>query len=268
MNHNRKIQLHPTLNFVEDIQVICRPLKMLGITYFAHVKVIGNKFSAISNNPAFIEHYLQQHYYNVDIHTANSTYLGPYVLWDGITRYGLSEKMHIEAGQFGVLHTFSIIEKEDHVYQFFHFATNKPGTAINQIYLSQLDFLKLFILYFKDTMKSSKHLNRAYELEFTLNKDAQGFSFNEEDYKLITPDFVLKKFDLPECTKPLTKREISILKELHSGNTISQIAHINNIAEITVNKTIANIKEKTDCKTHFQLGEFFARHFEAVNMIK
>jgi len=49
-----KISNHPTLLYSQEISDICRPLKKLKITYFAHVRITNEKkFSGIASNPLF-----------------------------------------------------------------------------------------------------------------------------------------------------------------------------------------------------------------------
>src|SRR4051794_30499128 len=93
-----KISQHPNLIHAHDLRELCRPLENLNITYFTHAHVDNNgQFSALTNNPRFSEHYLRNQYYNADIHLAQTSELGNYVIWDAIERYGLSAKMHQEA---------------------------------------------------------------------------------------------------------------------------------------------------------------------------
>ena len=154
------ISQHPIFNHANEIKDICKPLEKLSINYFAHVRVDNeNNFSVLANNTGFLEHYLRNEYYNADIHLADNSKFGNYVIWDAIERYGQSEKMHREAAQFGVQHTFTIIEKNQNSNDYYHFAHQSSSNSINQVYLSNLDLLKCFILHFNDNVSQTNLLS-------------------------------------------------------------------------------------------------------------
>ena len=175
------ISKHPALIHSQDMETICRPLTNLGITYFAHVNVTKQgHFSGISNNAKFAEHYLKNKYYNADIHLAKKNNLGCYILWDSLDRVGLSEKMHTEAAQFGVRHTFTIIEKKHFHSDFYHFATHVKNNSINQVYIENIDLLQRFIIYFNKVISSSSVLIKAYDIVFKLDHLSQGYTIRED----------------------------------------------------------------------------------------
>ncbi len=260
---------HPTFNQTQDIVDICRPLQLLNVDYFCHAYVdnAGN-FSALSSNPAFGEHYLNKKYYNADIHLAKTTQFDKYVLWDAIERTGQSAQMYMEGLEFGLDHVFTIIEKSSNGSHFYHFASSTADSSINQMYLSNIDLMKLFITHFKDKTRGSKSLAAAFDFTFSIDQHAPGFTTKEvnanntaemrkEFIELVSAN---KKFHVTEG-KPLSKREIEILAWLHYGKSISQVANILGVSDITIAKHISNIKDKVGYYTQFQLGEFFSKCF-------
>lgn len=268
------IKSHPALNFAQDIADICQPLKQLNISYFSHVHIDNtNKFSTLNNNPNFIAHYLNNKYYNVDIHMAEPGLLGDYIVWDAIECDGQTAKMDEESVAFGIKHTFTIIEKNNTGHHYYHFANNSSNQSINQIYVANIDLLKLFILHFKDKIRNSKQLSQAYDLKFNLDHNAEGYTLKTDIHDVsqeLRKSLFLNKmgqinsFD-PNIIKPLSHREIEILAWLHHGKKVNDIAKITGLAEVTVNKHITNIKEKTQCYTPFQLGELFSTMFHHSN---
>lgn len=251
-----KILKHPTLNFAQEIKAICSPLQKFQISYFAQARINKEKeFACLTTGPEFLQHYLKNNYYNADIHLASKEQFGQFVIWDAIERVGLSDKMHTEAGQFGVKHTFTIIEKYTSHTDYFHFATDISDKKINQVYLNQLDALKLFILFFKEKVSATPQLKNFLNVRFQTAEQAPGYTIKDEHlYSDKQQEF------LTLLQNSLTPTELEILKWLHWGKTISQISQICNLAEITINKYIARIKTKTGCFTQFQLGEFYARY--------
>lgn len=261
-----QIHKHPSLCFSQDIADICCPLKQLNINYFAHVNIDQQgRFSAISTHPGFSEHYLKKEYYNADIHLASSSMLEEYILWDAIECTAQTEQMNQEAAELGVKHTFTIVEKNGVEKNFYHFSSNLIGPAINQVYLANIDLLNLFILHFKDKMNDSKILSDAYNMKFSIDPNSQGFTMNPHSHLFYQnnerQEFLstIQENYISSIIKPLSMRELEVLVWFHYGKTVSDIAQLLNIAEVTVNKHIAKIKEKTQCYTQFQLGEFFSR---------
>lgn len=268
MTHN--IDKHPALTHASNIADICKPLNRLNITYFAHVNIDkSGMFSALANNPEFTKHYLKSNYYNVDIHLADCGLLKNYIIWDSVDRFGESAKMHLEAGEYGVKHTFTIVEKNANGSNYYHFASNTNDNTINQVYLNNIDILKYFILYFKEKVNQSKCIASAYDMKFSIDENASGYSFNSRKYfdnlKSRREEFIdeirLDKKVCVDISQVLSIREIQILLWLHHGKTVHDIARILKLADVTVNKRISLIKNKLQCYTQFQLGEKFTGLF-------
>lgn len=177
-----KITAHPGLIHAQDIKDICKPLTHLNISYFAHVNIDkAGQFSALTNNPGFTEHYLTEKYYNVDIHMSANNRFGDHVIWDALERCGASAKMHQEAANYGVRHTFTIIDKARNGTDYYHFATATESPFINQVYLNHMDLLKLFIKHFNDQVKQSRSLLHAYKLKFSIDRNAPGYLIHTDE---------------------------------------------------------------------------------------
>jgi DNA-binding CsgD family transcriptional regulator len=250
---------HPGLLYSQDITTICNPLKLLGITYFAHVRITKNQeFSAITNNHEFTQHYINNKYYNADIHMADDNKLGKNIIWDAIERFGQSAKMHSEAGEFGVKHTFTVVEKNAEHNNYYHFANNSSSQAINQIYLSQVDLLESFIKHFNHNISQSKKLSSAYQLSYKIDPDAAGYQIeNQEDINLTETqklEFLnhLTQGDNLE-TQLLSTRQLECLFYLIKGMTMKQISHELNLSPKTIEHYLENIKIKFNCSSRSEL---------------
>jgi len=272
------IKQHPALILNQDILDICKPLKRLDIDYFAHVHIDpSNQFTCLTSNAGFTEHYLRNQYYNVDIHMAQGKKLGSHVIWDMIERKGLSAKMHKEAGEFGIKHTFTIIEINDKGKNCYHFASSTESLSINQTYLANLDLLKLFLQYFNEKVQGSRELSRAYQLKFFIASDAPGYltSFNSAatneknrdcflktispyiNNRLKDPMLSSKEIILPNryTHKPvkLTSQQIKCLNLLALGKTNKQIAMLLNLSIRTVENYFDRIRTLLSCGTSKEL---------------
>lgn len=259
---------HPLFNYTSEIADICKPLNLLNINYFAHANIDSKKqFSVISSGPHFVEHYLRNHYFNADIHMTEKT-LGSYVMWDFVKLGGKSHKMHTEAGQFGIKHTFTIIEKnDDETYDYYHFASKVPDNSINQMYLANLDLLKVFILHFKENIAKAKHLSAAYNFKILPYDNLSSYTTEE---KLISPeikaDFIKQlcwnktnatHFFLldAQLSQVLTLREQECLYFYIHGKSPKEISSILFVSKRTVEQYMENIKIKLNVQNKSQLIE-------------
>lgn len=258
---------HPALIYNYDVETICRPLAKLGITYFAHVNVTKQgELTGISNNARFAEHYLRNKYYNADIHLSKRSNLGNFIVWDTIERIGQSEKMHREAAQFGVMHTFTIIDKKHFSNDFYHFASNVSNKSINHVYIENFDLLQIFIKYFNDTIHScrSSSLAEAYNIKFKIDTEAPGYTIREDShflsYQNKRTEFLkdLKKIKDNKLSKneailSLSPQQYSCLKLLSQGNSAKSIAGILNLSPRTVENYIYNLRKMLKCSNSKEL---------------
>jgi len=264
-----KISKHPTFNHAQDITDICRPLKKLDISYFAHVHIDKDQnFSGICNNPGFLEQYLQNGYYNADIHMAKEKRLGNIVLWDALELDGMTKKMDCDAGSFGIKHTFTIIEKNHKGDNFYHFANNSSNKEINQVYLANLDLLKLFIEYFNENMTQSKILYSAYDLKFQVDSDHGGYATKteydnamsiENRIKFIRDINSKENTQLTIPSEALSSRELDCMRYIVNGKSARETAEILGLSKRTVEFYLANIKAKLQVTSKSKLVDKFIK---------
>jgi DNA-binding CsgD family transcriptional regulator len=254
------ISNHPSLRYTREIYDICRPLQVFNITYFAHVNIDQHgQFSALSNNPQFIEHYLKNKYYNCDIHMAKSHKSNTYILWDNIELIGESMKLHLESFAFGVQHTFTIIESSNNECNYYHFANNQTSNSINQVYLNNIDLLRLFINEFNKAVKQSPSLSKAYELKFTLNNSTGGYTTRSDDLldhsarRLEFYKELKKEFHHPNKSIILPQQQMRCLNYLNKGMTSKEIARKLNISPRTVEQHLKMVRESIGCRNSKEL---------------
>lgn len=269
------LKQHPTFHFTQDISDICLPLQLLNIHYFSHVNINAKKqFSAISSNPEFSGHYLNNHYYNADIHMADNNTFGNYVVWDSIEKYGESARMEQEAMQFGIKHTFTIIQKNsEQGTDFYHFATNNNSCSINQTYLINLDLLKIFIVHFREKVLHSKKLSSAYSLKFGCDKNAAGYTTNFSNIpSQDRSDFINQiSWHKTQSTHPflfemqffqnLSPREKECLYFYVHGKTAKEIGEILFLSRRTIEQFLMTIKIKLNVPNKAALIEKVLDHF-------
>lgn len=269
------LKSHPSFHFAQEIADICRPLHLLDIHYFAHVNIDSKKqFSAISSDPFFAEHYLKNHYYNADIHMADKN-LGNQVLWDFVQLRGQSLKMHSEAREFGIKHTFTLIQKNNqNGTDYYHFASQVSDNSINQRYWVNQDLLKIFILHFKEKVTQSKYLSNAYHLKIKTSQNLSSYIVDEKT--IVTPDMkseFIKKINWkkteaahffildPQLSQMLTQREQECLYFYVLGKSPKEMSAILFISKRTIEQYLENIKIKLNVRTKSELIESVIHRF-------
>lgn len=272
---NKLIVHHPALTHANEVRDICRPLEKLNISYFAHVHIDNDgKFSALTNNPGFTQHYLENEYYNADIHLADKNRFGNHVVWDAIERFGKSAKMHSEAAQFGVQHTFTLIDKNDNGQDYYHFANDSACKSINQIYLANIDLLKMFTLHFNENVAQSAALRHAYEMTFGIDPEAEGYSTQFED-RFVIADHSRKEFlnsisvnenkiaatqfvnQYQSKLTPLTPRERECLHLYVRGHAAREISELLKLSRRTIEHYLESVKMKLGVDTKNALIRMF-----------
>lgn len=266
----KNIADHPSIQHAQDFAALCKPLEKLNITYFSHARVdAAGEISGANNHPAFLEHYIQNEYFNIDVHVSESDLIQNYFLADNLTFCGESRKLQQAEIDHGIKHVFTIIEENSQASNYYHFATNHSNSSINQVYLNNVDLLELFIAYFKEQVNASKKLQRAYDIKFLIDDNKHFLlATNDDEYHRGTArkEF-LKSIQFNNRVEianneAFTLRELEVLFWLHYGKTSYDISRLLNLAEVTVNKHISRIKSKAQCFTQFQLGELFSSLFK------
>lgn len=251
---------HPSFSYADNISYLCEPLKKLNITYFSHVKIDHKKqFSTISSNPEFLQHYLKNRYYLADIHMVNEKQFGDFFVWNGMQFSQQSAKICIEASCFKVHNPFTIIEKRKDCINYYHFANSTRTKQINQVYLANVDLLKLFISYFNDHVKQSRALSKAHDFKFSI-AGAQQVAFEDTTIILNREEFS-KDIKANEVSAQklyfenavLSRRQSEILQHIVRGKTLKEIARILGLSPHTVGHYFEMLKTKLNVNSRSEL---------------
>jgi DNA-binding CsgD family transcriptional regulator len=256
---------HPAFLYSQDLKDICQPLATLGITYFGHGRIDQHKnFSAINNHAEFLEQYFKKHYYTADIHMSDTIQANEMIVWDAMQSNGKSAEMGKDAFIFGIHHTFTLVEKN-----YYHFATNKHSSCMNEFYLANIDLLKLFIRHFNEQVNQSKELTKSYAIKFSLKKNNSHYLIkSDHDYinwqqkrsvfinKINTHknSILLSKQSMPFKEK-LSKREIDCLLLTIQGQTAKQVANRLQLSNRTVEEYLNKTKAKFGVHSKAELIE-------------
>lgn len=263
MSRIKQINIHPSINFAEELKQICKPLQLLNIAYFAHVQVDKqNRFSALGLQPEFVKLYLDKGYYRYDIHMAQTQQKESYIIWDNVERVKESKQLYDDFMDFRIGHTFTLCQKLSDHTEYFHFSAKLGQAYMNQQYLLNLHQLKQFIYYFRDKINNHKELKRAYQIKFSIPKQDAGY-FTTTGNNIVFPvDYeqaITTHRIFMDHQTYLTKKELECLHYLAMGKKSSEISTILSITPRTIKAHIKNIKSKLNCKNQFQLGLKYAQ---------
>jgi DNA-binding CsgD family transcriptional regulator len=254
----KKIVQHPSLSNADEMKAICKPLEKLNINYFSQVRVSNDKrYSVLSSNPSFLEHYLRHQYYDADINMADHEQVGSYVLWDALALCGVTEKLKDEATQFGVKHTFTIIKPGSSATDYFHFSSDMLGPSINNDYLRHLDLLERFTNYFKDSIGRSP-LKKAHQENFQLELESTRFSMlanvaNAKEKNRADFLALIENQKGNSTFSRITKRQRDCLNLYVKGYTTKNIASQLGLSHRTVENYLQQVKEALCVSTKAEL---------------
>lgn len=230
-----KIKKHPSMVNCSELEEICHPLDQLyNIDYFCHVK-LDNKgnFSALGKNPEFVEHYLQEKYYNCDSHLSEIDQSVEFIIQDAVEHHGKTEQLFADCKAFGVNHVFTMLFKSENGLDAYHFGSSKENKKLNELYLRNLPLLRQYISYFKERVASNKKLLSAYNFKFQIDSESSSYEsslvLNDKKAdikKFIDQVKINKQHILDNKNNYLTHREIECLYWLHNGKTMDEIATI------------------------------------------
>lgn len=247
---------HPIITEADSLQALCHPLERFGIGYFCHVRMHADgRMNAMCNNPAWTEHYVRHDYQNIDLHVNQQAKVANFILWDMLEKKGGNLTLSEDSHHFGLNNTFSIVKPFSGYTDFYHFALKAADSNAYQKYLSSVVELEMFILHYVDKVKSSKSLQKAYEISLKVQDEQSSVNgIHPPAFDSAGVNARKLKYYGHDIHNALSSRELTIVKWLLYGKTANEISIILGLAHSTVNNHITNIKRKLGCYSMFQLG--------------
>jgi len=242
-----------------NMEMLCLPLKDLGIRYFQYVKkTTDNEYLHLSNLPGWLSYFFEKkHYLNCFFHDPHKKYSPGNYLWEGLSNQHIICKELRDL--FGINHGITHVKIYQDSYEFFHFGAEKSQYEINNLYLNHFYLFERFILYFKDNL-TNKILNELPKSIIVPSRD--DITSNPQPKPNISQFYEQTDFNnyyLPNL-EYLTRREIECLKWYLRGKTAPEIAIILNLSPRTIEGYINSIKNKTQCFNRSQLYLQFNYH--------
>jgi DNA-binding CsgD family transcriptional regulator len=254
------LKKHPSLVHHKKIKALCSPLDKLNINYFS--------CSHINNNAEFFEHYIKKEYFNADLHTANTSHFGKYVIWDAIPRAGKTSEMGEDAKAFGIEHTFTIIKKHNDGESFYHFATSIKDESMNQVFLANVDLLESMYhqLKTKINTQSSGYIIKPENNLIVSSRNREDFvaDLNHgqaesecfDIFQSIHSNLLSFQYELIKKTnQALSQREAQCLYYTLQGKSARATGSKLHISQRTVEYYINLLKDKFYCESKSDLIE-------------
>lgn len=253
---NFKAHYQAVIESCSDMALICEPLNCLGIKVFSYVRVFKNGYRAtLCNHAPISEFFLNisntpRYKPGIEIEQSlnDQTVFNRQII-DG------NELLNESVDRFQVDNTIALTEPHEHYCDYYYFTGEKDNSKIINVYLSNIDLLKRFIVYFKDI--GSDLIAKADKFAFKIPSfDIRPINFNQElipDIAEFKKEFIehtpIKRYALNIDNRrvDLTQREVDCLEWLVIGKTAAETAAILAISQRTVETHVNRIKEKMDC---------------------
>lgn len=248
---------HYAVETWQKVDEIVRPFTAeLGINYFSYVKITKNDSRIIlCNQPYFLlDYYVHGVYTSERVDLAK---IKPGLNYRAWSMYPSSPD-NLIANEHNIYHRASCVIKQESSSEIFSFGAPESAHVDALPYLNGSSLIWKFIFYFREQARS-------------LIEDAETIKLNPEgtldfyDSACQAPplkvDQYVKRLYLGDDFQEryLTRRELDVIKWLTMGKTAEEISIIISASKRTVECHIANIKEKLNCTTLFQLGETVSR---------
>lgn len=263
MDANNIIQQHSSLIYPEDMTTTCEPLGKLGITYFGHAWLDKKgEVAGLSSDPCYLNHYLENKLYTLDLHTELSSANQGFIHWDLVHRRVDGEYYHQTNLDFHLNHIFTLIRSNHDGLHLYHFATNQVNDFMNSFYVGNVDLLEQFIAHYHEQLLMNPRMRRGLDLKMPMPATAPSapIIFN---YPCVSPDFReafqnemksdnLKEIDFSRIS--LSTRERQCAHYLLQGLTSKEIALRLHISSRTIEVYFERLKARFKARNKIQLA--------------
>jgi DNA-binding CsgD family transcriptional regulator len=283
------ISKHVSILSEQDISNICHPLKQLKINYYSHVRVDTEKnifSSSMCSNKFFMEKYLHSKFYNYDAHMADNETFGNIILWDNLDLCGKSKEVELGSGAFGVHHTCTIRDKTASGIDYFHFGSDIPDLSFNQVYLNNIDLIKVFISEFQKKLQHSKPLLDSLRFKYQIANNAKFIIKPEATVNLQKMNALRNNFHkviqssetnhsaaatdiatrlLSKLDPTLTPQQLKCISLVIVGHSIKTISSKLKLSPRTVEHYLEKVRQKYGCHNMRQLIAYYFEQLLKIN---
>lgn len=247
MDIPENIKQHVTEETAKEVTEICQPLfDALNLNFFCYTRLYKDK-SVIAISTA-----CEPVYYAFEAKAPVTTTFIPsgFNLW---SEYRSDEFLQHEADHFGFYNGTTITKDAENYRECLILAAPKNNVNAIGICFNSQDFLRNFLLYFKD--KADFLIDKACQNKVVLPDYMIGKPLPQRNYEdflsLIKTNNI--RFDFHDQEVVISRREYECLQQLSKGKSMKETAAILEISSRTVEQYVARAKEKTKLYSRSQL---------------
>lgn len=254
------------------------PLKeALDIDYFSYQRVDANgKFIAFANHPAYVEHYLENKFFNFDsflVHPSNYTtsfYIHPIQEAFFEESHPIFELLRQCKEKFSLHQALLLTYRREDFYETFCFSTQT--TSVKGLYrlVSEVELLKTFANFIQP--KLSKMVSKSDLGQYAVNMASiKGSAFFPKapppDYFLsperkepLLKEYTPSVYEWKRRFKLLTAREKECLEFMIEGNSAAVTALLLGRSQRTIEQHLAQAKKKLGTLNQTQTAYLLGKH--------
>lgn len=251
---------HYFFTVAEDINEICRPLRILGITSFDYVRTFddGSKIN-LCNNAEWLKKYYSNRFYTLgNFEKDPKKYSLGHTLW-----HTMDDQQVFSYGReyYDIDHGITLKKpaEDGKSCEFYFFGGPRKNVFLEEFFINNIELLEHFIFYFRDRAAGiikNALKNRIYIPKVRVVMD--GLSESPIDNANVNVSDLFSKFiketrirnftiDYRGVDIHLTEKEYMVSLLLVSGYCPATIAEKIMRSIKTINRHIENIKEKFNC---------------------
>lgn len=233
----------------DDVRQLAKPLQKQGIKHFSYLASHGdNAFELLTTHAGFSQLYLENKFHEKYFAGAPEKYISCYSFTDDI---GCQEVEQAMAQYDDIGYGLVIIRKHQNKSETFFFGASAHNHAIRSFYLNNLHWLNQYIDAFKDYAAPVLKESAKHKLIYPPTTNDQTHLTSKEWQEQYLK--VASTADIFDLGVHLTHREKSTANLLLKGFSCKEIASFFDISPRTVEKFIAALKRKLNCRTRAQL---------------
>lgn len=234
----------------------CEPLMHhFGVNEFIYQTIKTNGDSlGINLNMDWMDYYFSEQMYRLDPLASHPNNHQQGLLSSGEV-VDKSAVMLLDAAKkhFGIHFSFLLSNKISDGFEFFVFGTTSSAPSQILKFYNEISLIRGFAKRFKEEFKNEILKVGEYHINFAKLK---GPDFQTLPFQLISQPINREKFLEKlgvETPKPLTAKELAVVKQLIKGFSASKIADHLLLSPRTVEHHLERIKDKYDCMTKAEL---------------
>lgn len=235
----------------QEIDQILTPLKRFGIVTLTYMRNYDDGHQIfMSNNSSWVEDYYREKLCGNFISGHPKQYNQKYLVVPNespLVVHQMAREKYDEGN------TFCLIKRYPTYTQFFFFAGRVGNKALTNFYISNIDLLETFAIYFEE--RTEKLIQQAEKNKILLPTAIYSENIpvlaqmptDLDSIKTALKEMSLKKFQLKHKGVKITSREIDCVAAYQQGLTAKESALMMNISYRTVEKCFDSMSKKFNC---------------------